>query len=167
MWRLPPDLLTIISVVAPLFSNRVWQRAQVLLIGAMLTPGQRTGASVLGVMGLSGERGFKNYHRVLSRAHWSGLAPSRVVLGLLVKSFARQGPLVMGLEDTIERRWGRKIAARGIYQDPVRSSRGHFVKTSGLRGLSLMLLVPILWARRGWALPFLTPLCPSERYYDR
>src|SRR5512144_776101 len=86
---------------------------------------------------------------------------------LLVGVFVPDGPLVMGLDDTIERRWGRKIAARGIYRDPVRSSRGHFVKASGLRWLSLMLLAPIPWAGRVWALPFLTLLCPSARYYQR
>jgi hypothetical protein len=73
----------------------------------------------------------------------------------------------MGLDDTLERRRGPKIAAKGIYRDPVRSSHGHFVKASGLRWLSLMLLVPIPWAGRVWALPFLTVLCPSERYYHR
>jgi hypothetical protein len=70
----------------------------------------------------------------------------------------------MGIDDTIERRWGKRIAARGIYRDPVRSSDSHFVKTSGLRWLSLMLLVEIPWAKRVWALPFLTVLAPSERY---
>jgi hypothetical protein len=70
----------------------------------------------------------------------------------------------VGLDDTIERRWGKQIAARGIYRDPVRSSRSHFVKTSGLRWLSLMLLAEIPWAGRVWALPFLTVLAPSTRY---
>ena len=71
----------------------------------------------------------------------------------------------MGLDDTIERRRGAKIKAKGIYRDPVRSSHSHFVKASGLRWLSLMLLTPIPWAKRVWALPFLTVLAPSERYY--
>lgn len=167
MGILPPDVSTIIGVFAPLFSERLWPHAQVLLVGAILTVGRRTVAAVLRVMGLSGERQFKNYHRVLSRARWSGLATSRGLLEVMVKTFAPSGPLVMGLDDTIERRWGRKIAARGIYRDPVRSSRGHCVKASGLRWLSLMLLVPISWAGRVWALPFLTLLCPSERYYAR
>lgn len=96
-----------------------------------------------------------------------GRNTSRILLKLLIKTFAPTGRLVVGLDDTIERRWGRKIIARGIYRDPVRSSQGHFVKASGLRWLSLMLLVPIPWAGRVWALPFLTPLCPSERYYQR
>ena len=166
MGGLPPDVLLIISVFAPLFTETVWQRAQVLLVGAIVAPGRRTVAAILRVMGLGEERRFKNDHRVLSRARWSGLASSRLLLKLLINGLARQGLLVMGLDDTIERRWGRQIAARGIYRDPVRSSRGHFVKASGLRWLSLRLLVPIPWSGRVWALPFLTPLCPSERYYQ-
>src|SRR5512143_974846 len=164
MALLPPDVLPIIRVFAPLFTDRVWRRAQVLLIGAILTPGKRTVTAVLRIMGLEQERCFKNYHRVLSRARWSGVAASRLLLTLLVGVFVPQGPVLMGLDDTIERRWGRKIAARGIYRDPVRSSHGHFVKASGLRWITLMLLAPIPWAGRVWALPFLTMLAPSERY---
>jgi hypothetical protein len=77
------------------------------------------------------------------------------------------GPVFLGLDDTIERRRGAQIKARGIYRDPVRSSASHFVKTGGLRWLSLMLLAPLPWAKRVWALPFLTALCPSERYYEK
>jgi hypothetical protein len=149
------------------FSERVWQHAQTLLIGAILTPGRRTVAAVLRVMGLSDERRFKNYHRVLSRARWSGLATSRRLARLLITSWVPTGRIVLGIDDTIERRWGWRIQARGIYRDPVRSSRAHVVKASGLRWLSLMVLVPIEWADRVWALPFLTVLCPSKRYYQR
>jgi hypothetical protein len=85
-------------------------------------------------------------------------------LNLMVAAFALTGPIIMGLDDTIERRRGAKIKAKGIYRDPVRSSHSHYVKASGLRWLSLMLLVPIPWAHRVWALPFLTALAPSERY---
>jgi DDE superfamily endonuclease len=83
-----------------------------------------------------------------------------------VKVFVASGVLVMGIDDTLERGWGQRIAARGIYRDPVRSSDSHLVKTSGLRWLSLMLLVDIPWAKRVWALPFLTVLAPSERYHQ-
>jgi hypothetical protein len=116
-------------------------------------------------MGLSGEKHFENYHRVLNRAIWSSLEASHILLGLLISTFASSGPIIMGLDDTIERRRGAKIKAKGIYRDPVRSSHSHFVKASGLRWLSLMLLTPIPWAKRVWALPFLTVLAPSERYY--
>ena len=152
---------------APLFRARVWERAQLLLLGAILAPGKRTICSVLRVVGLHAEVHFQNYHRVLNRARWSSRAASQILLGLLVQAFAPSGPILVGLDDTIERRWGRKIQARGIYRDPVRSSRSHFVKTSGLRWLSLMLLVEIPWAGRVWALPFFTVLAPSERYHQK
>src|SRR4051794_29021881 len=135
-----------------------------LLVGAMLAPGKRTVTSCLRIIGLSQERRFVNYHRVLSRARWSGRAASRLLYGLLVRRFAPQGPIVLGVDDTIERRRGKRIQAKGIYRDPVRSSHSHFVKASGLRWVSLMLLAPVLWAARTWALPFLTCLAPSERY---
>ncbi len=164
MLTLPLELANLIVAFAPLFSKPVFQHAQVLLVGALLSPGKRTVTSALSVMGLSDEVHFQNYHRVLSRAVWSSLAAGHILLRLLVSVFAPAGVLVMGLDDTIERRRGEKIKALGIYRDPVRSSHSHFVKASGLRWLSLMLLVEIPWAGRCWALPFLTALCPSERY---
>ncbi len=115
-------------------------------------------------MGLSQTRRWTAYHRVLNRAKWSSLAVARVLLGLLVAAFAPGGPVVVGVDETIERRWGAKIAARGLYRDAVRSSKDYFVKVSGLRWLCLVLLVPLPWAGRAWALPFLTILAPSERH---
>ncbi|HEX9844481.1 MAG TPA: transposase, partial [bacterium] len=118
-------------------------------------------------MGLSDEAQFQNYHRVLNRARWSSRALSRILLRLLVAAFVpAAAPVVVGMDDTIERRRGAKIAAKGIYRDPVRSSRSHFVKASGLRWISMQLLVRVPWAQRVWALPFLTVLAPSERYHQ-
>ncbi len=165
MLTLPFELANLIVAFAPLFSKPVWEHAQVLLVGAIMAPGKRTITQALRVMGLSADERFQNYHRVLNRAVWSSLEASRILLSLLVAAFAPEGVLVMGIDDTIERRRGEKIKAKGIYRDPVRSSRSHFVKASGLRWLSLMLLVEISWAGRVWALPFLTALCPSERYH--
>jgi hypothetical protein len=164
MLRLPPRFATIILCFAPLFFQRSWRHAEMLLIGAILTPGRRTVTSILRITGLCRERRFVNYHRVLNRAAWSGRAAARVLLGLLLDAFVPKGPVILGIDDTIERRRGKRIRAKGIYRDPVRSSHGHFVKASGLRWLSLMLLVPVPWAGRVWALPFLTALAPSERY---
>ncbi len=166
MPALPKDYLTLILAFAPIFSKRVWNHIQVLLVGAILTPSQRTVTAVLRIMGLSQDKHFQNYHRILNRAVWSSREVSRVLLMLLVAAFALSGPVLLGLDDTIERRRGAKIKAKGIYRDPVRSSHSHFVKASGLRWLSLMLLVPIPWAQRVWALPFVTALAPSERYYQ-
>ncbi len=144
--------------------QRTWRRAERLLIGAILAPGKRTVTSLLRITGLSRERRFTTYHRVLNRAVWAPRAAACRLLGLLITAFAPRGPVVLGIDDTIERRRGKRIAAKGIYRDPVRSSKSHFVKASGLRWLSLMLLAPIPWAERTWALPFLTVLAPSERY---
>jgi hypothetical protein len=167
MPTLPDDYLKLFQVFAPLFSNLVWQHVQVLLVGAILTPGQRTVAAALRILGLSAERHFQTYHRVLNRAAWSSWAVSRELLKVLVQTFSAQGPIIVGIDDTIERRRGAKIRAKGIYRDPVRSSHSHFVKASGLRWLSLMLLVPVPWAERVWALPFLTLLAPSQRFYAK
>jgi hypothetical protein len=161
---LPARFAALIITFAPLFVQRSWLHAQVLLIGAILAPGRRTVASVLRITGHARDKHFTNYHRVLSRAPWSARSGARILLGHLVQAFASCGPVIVGLDDTIERRWGPRIGARGIYRDPVRSSHSHFVKTSGLRWISLMLLAPIPWAERVWALPFLTALVPSERY---
>lgn len=164
MSTLPPEFSIFVVAFEPLFSNCIWPQAQVLFVGAILATGKRTVTAALRIMGLSAEKHFQNYHRVLNRAVWSSLAASRILLGLLVTAFAPHGPIIVGLDDTLERRRGVKIKANGIYRDPVRSSHSHFVKASGLRWLSLMLLVTIPWAKRVWALPFLTPLAPSERY---
>lgn len=166
MLNLPKSYFTLLSPFRSHFSNRIWKLALVLLIGALLAPKKRTVTACLRMVGLQGEKRFLKYHRVLSRAVWSSLALSQTLLFLLVSTFAATGPLVIGLDDTIERRWGLKIKARGIYRDPVRSSHSHFVKASGLRWLCAMLLVPIPWAGRIWALPFLTVLAPSAHYYQ-
>jgi DDE superfamily endonuclease len=165
MPTVPPPLCSLLEQFAPLFSRRVWAHAQVLLVGAILAPGIRTVAAILRIMGLAHTRRFQRFHRVLNRDRWSSRAASRVLVQLLVATFAPAGPLIVGLDETLERRRGKRIAAKGVYRDATRSSREFFVKAMGLRWVCLMLLVPIPWAGRTWALPFLTALAPSERYY--
>jgi DDE superfamily endonuclease len=167
MQTLPVELLPFIVEFQPFFSKSVWENAQVLLAGAILAIGKRTVTACLRIMGKSDDPHFQNYHRVLNRAQWSALALSRVLLKMLIKTFAPKGTLLFGIDGTLERRRGDKISAKGIYHDPLRSSKSHFVKASGLRWLSCMLLVKIPWAAAVWALPFLTVLCPSARYYEK
>jgi len=157
-------MVQVLASFAPLFSKRVWQHAQLLLVGAILAPGRRTVGSALRAMGLDRFERFHRYHRVLSRASWSSLEASRILLGVLLEAFVGEGPLILGIDETLERRYGKKIAARGVYRDPVRSTHETFVKSSGLRWVCVMLLVEIPWASRVWALPFLSALAPSERY---
>jgi hypothetical protein len=163
MPAVPTRFVPVIVPFAALLRQRTWRPARALLLGAILAPGVRTITSVLRILGLARERRWVNYHRVLSRAVWSPRAASQILLALLVRAFVPHGPLVFGIDDTIERRRGKRIRAKGIYRDPVHSSHSHFVKASGLRWLSVMLPAPIPWAWRVWALPFLTALAPSER----
>jgi hypothetical protein len=165
MCTLPTVVIRVLAPFSPLFSKRIWQHVQVLLAGAILAPGRRTVSSALRAMGLDQQKQFHRYHRVLSHARWSSREASRVLLGLLVEMFVPEGdPLVVGIDETLERRYGKKISAKGVYRDPVRSTHEHFVKSSGLRWVCVMLLVEIPWASRVWALPFLCALAPSERY---
>jgi hypothetical protein len=166
---LPEAIIRILAPFAPLFSRRVWPHAQSLLLGAILTPGARTVTAALRVMGLAMEHRFTNYHRVLNRATWSALQASRMLLGLLVARLVPPGvPIVLGADDTVERRRGRQITAKGCYRDAVRSTKKHVIRCFGLKWVVMMLLVPVPWARRVWALPFLTVLCqPAEQGQTR
>jgi len=162
--EIPASLVTWMAPFRRALSKPTWQNALALVAGTVLAPGRRTVSAALRSIGLDTTGHFTNYHRVLNRNRWSSRLLARQLLTILVARFVATGPVVIGIDDTLERRWGRKIQARGIYRDPVRSSHGHFVKASGLRWLSAMLLVPVPWAGRTWALPFLTALAPSERY---
>lgn len=169
MLSLPPRFLHTISIFSVAFRKDVWAKAQLLLTAAILCPGSRTICNLLRTVGLQEERCFAKYHRFLNRDKWSAKYMAGQLLDLLVNAFIdKDEALIFGLDDTIERRWGSKINKRGIYRDPVRSSQSHFVKCSGLRWLSLMLLTPLPWLSKGvyWALPVLTTLCPSARYYQ-
>jgi hypothetical protein len=159
----------LLAPFAQLFSARVWLHAQVLVAGALLAPGKRTVSSCLRVRGLAWERHFTNYHRVLNRAAWSALQASKILLGVLVLLFVPPGAaIVLGADDTVERRSGRQIKAKGCYRDAVRSSKKHVVRCFGLKWGAMLLLVPVPWASRVWALPFLTVLCwPPKSPHQR
>ena len=168
MLTLPEAIVPVLGPFARLFTNPTWSKAQLLLVGTILSTGQRTVAAALRVMGRSDQDDFARYHEVLNRAVWSPREAARILLVLLLQHLDRGGgPLVFGIDETLERRRGAKIKARGIYRDAVRSSRHQLVKSSGLRWISLMWLGLVPWARRHWALPVLTVLAPSSRYYQR
>lgn len=159
MQTMPKEGSAIILAFSSLFSKKV------LLMGALLTIGRHTVCAALRFCGLEKEANFHKYHRVLSLAKWSALQGSKLLLYLLIQCFAAsEQPLVFGIDETIERRSGKKIKTKGIYRDPVRSSEGHLVKCSGLRWITTMLLCRVSWADRVWALPFMSVLAPSEHY---
>jgi hypothetical protein len=147
-----------------MFTQPSWLNAVALATGALLCLNRRTVCGALRAVDGAADKGFSRFHRFLSQAVWSGLTGSRILLGLLLTAFVADGqPMVVVVDDTIERRRGEQIRAKGIYRDPVRSSRGFFVKVEGLRWLSFQLAVRPSFASRTWGLPFLTVLCRSER----
>ncbi len=154
MLDLPKKIIQVLRQFESEFSERIWEWAKVLLVGAILSPGKRTVTEALRVMGLHNEVPFQNAS-LASSIEPSGRVErrDRILLHLLVKIFVpADAPIVVGIDETIERRRGAKIAAKGISRDPVRSSKAFFVKTSGLRWVSMMLLTPIPWAKPGLGL---------------
>jgi hypothetical protein len=163
MFQLPASILLVILPFAPLFTRPTWEHLQVLLTGTLLCQGPRTVAAALRVMGLGQEKRFEQYHRVLNRARWSGLRAAQILLGRLIKLLPPSWPIIIAIDETLERRKGKCIAAKGVYRDAVRSTQRKVVTCLGLQWICMALLVPLPWSRRAWALPFLTLLAPSER----
>jgi hypothetical protein len=151
-------MIAVLMPFAPLFSQPVFLRVTVLLVGALLAPGKRTVTSTLRIMGLAQEPHFQNYHRVLDRACWSSRLAAGILLRLPVRTFVPSGPILVGIDETLERRRGKKIGARGVYRDAARSGKRCVTQASGLGWLVMMLLVTVPWAGRVWALPFFTVL---------
>jgi len=163
---LPTSIMVLMDPFRPVFTAPTWRKAQVLAVGAILTPGVRTVCAALRTVGLAASIDFGTYHQVLNRAVWSPRRLSAILLGMLVDRLVPvDAPVVTVLDETIERRWGPKINAKGVYRDPVRSSQSHFVKAMGLRWMVLGLVATVPWSPRRWVLPFLTVLAPSARYY--
>ena len=162
MRTLSAELLSLIVIFQPLFTKPTWERAKLLLLGALLQRGKRTVTACLRVVGLSQEGHFQNYHRVLNRASWSAIAVARILLGLIILIFPPDGTIVFAADDTIERRRGKKISKLSCHRDPVRSTRKQTIKCFGLKWLSMAILVKLPWSSQVYALPFLTALCAPQ-----
>lgn len=162
MFSLPPEIQAVLFPFASLFSMLVWRNASILAIGAILCIGKRTVTSALRVMGLREEERFTNFHRVLNRAKWSTVQGAKILVGLLIALVPASVSLIILIDETIERRKGKKIKAKGCYRDSVRSTQKKVIRCFGLKWISMMLIVSVPWAKRAWALPFLTVLAPSK-----
>lgn len=154
---------SVFNAFSILFTGPTWDHVQVLLTGAILCQGARRVSSILRVMGLSQEKRFEKYHRVLNRAQWNSMMGAKILLGLLVKLLPESWPILIVVDDTIERRSGEKIKAKGCYRDACRSTQKLVIKCFGLKWVCLMLIVPLPWCTRPWALPFMTILAPSKK----
>jgi hypothetical protein len=164
---LTTEILAVLGAFASEFSRPTWKNIQILLIGAILCRGSRRISSILRVMELASIRNFSKYHRVLSRANWSGLTLAKILLGLLIKLLPESWPILIAVDETLERRRGKKIKAKGLYRDAVRSSQSNVVTSFGLKWECMMLIIPLPWCHRPWALPFLTVLAPSKKSNEK
>lgn len=167
MFTLPQSFLSLLKPFASVFSGRVFEHVKLLAAGAILAPGKRTITSALRILGLSQDKHFQNYHRVLSRDKWPPVELSRLLLVMLVNTFVKADTVLISVDPTLERRRGRTIKAKGVYHDSCRSSRSFEVKSTGLRWIVASVVTPIGWAGRLWALPFMSVLAPSRRFYEQ
>ena len=164
MPTLPTEIITLMSAFASVFTTRTWSHINTLLTGAILCRGPRRITSVLRVMGLSHLSNFGTYHRVLNRAKWNSVQLSQILFGLLITLLPESWSILIAADETLERRKGKKITAKGCYRDAVRSSQSTVVKCFGLKWECMMLIVPLPFCSRPWALPFMTVLAPSKKF---
>ena len=159
-----PEIIQLLAAFAPAFTQPTFRKVQMLIYGAILAPGKRTVTAALRVLGQEHTPNFGKYHRVLNQARWSPLQLSRILLGLLLRAFVPHGTKIIVLVDeTLERRAGKKIVYKGWFRDAVRSTTHKVVTTLGIRWLCLCLLVSVPWSQRPWALPFLVVPVLSEK----
>ena len=159
---------TVLAPFQSLFSAPTWRKVQRLFIGTLLAHGRRTVTAALRHTGQDDTPSFSLYHQVFNRARWSALKGSRCLLSMLVQTFdAAGGSLTFVIDETLERRWGRRISKRGHYRDPLASSRKRTVSTSGLRWIVLTLVITPPWNNRCWALPILSVPAPTPQVSER
>ena len=120
-YSLSPSIIAILWPFSVLFSRSSWQTALTLLLGAVLCRGKRTVTGILRAIGLSQDSGFSKYHRILNGLDWSAKHGSAILLKILLKMVGEERPVIL-IDETLERRKGKKIRAKGYYRDAVRSS---------------------------------------------
>jgi hypothetical protein len=158
------EIIALLETFRIAFTGRTLQNALVLLYGVILTPGPRTVTAALRVLGVATGQRFGKYHRVLNRATWSPMLLSRLLLATLIRLFLpADAPLILIVDETLERRKGSKIRWRGWARDAVRSTANQVAYSLGIRWVVMAILVPVPWSSRLWALPFLVVPAPSAK----
>ncbi len=153
------EIIQLLSVFSVAFTAPTFAKVMVLIFGTILAPGRRTVTTALRMMGLGTDRHFSKYHRVLNRDRWSPWVVSKVLLSLIILIFLPSGsPLLLVIDETLERRRGKQIKYKGWFRDPILSTKKYVVTSLGLRWVCLAVLVPVPWSQRPWALPFMTVL---------
>lgn len=160
---IPAEIALVISSFSTQFTKPTRENIKILLIGAILCRGPRRITAILRVMGLARQSGFSKYHRVLSTAKFNSIKISGILLSMLIALLPEDCPIMIVVDETLERRKGKKIKAKGYYRDALRSSESTLVSCLGLKWQCMMLIVPLPFCQRPWALPFMTILAPSKR----
>ena len=159
-----PEIIQLLSVFSVAFTAPTFAKVLVLILGTILTPGRRTVTAALRMMGLGNDKHFGNYHRVLNRDYWSPWVVSKILLGLIILFFLPTGmPLILAIDETLERRRGQQIKYKGWFRDAILSTREHVVTALGLRWICLAVVVPVPWSQRTWALPFMIVLALGKK----
>lgn len=166
MPALPTTIITFISVFSSVFTTPTWVKIKLLLTGTILCRGPRRITSILRVMGLGDIANFGKYHRILNKAKGNSVKLIKILFGLLIAVLPKSWPILIAADETLERRKGKKIKAKGCYRDAVRSTKSVIVKCFGLKWECMMLIVPLPFCSRPWALPFMTVLAPSRKYNE-
>ena len=165
---LSQPIMRVMCACESAFSQATWSNMQVLRIGTLLARGRRTVTAARRQMGVHEASNFRLSHHVRNRARWSALELSRRVVWRLVRTFvAGGGELTCVIDETLERRWGRRIHKRGHDRDPLASSTQRSVATSGLRWIVLTLVSTPPWTPRPWALPVLRVPAPTPEVSRR
>jgi hypothetical protein len=160
-----PEIIQLLSVFSVAFTAPTFAKILVLIFGTIMAPGRRTVTAALRMMGLGEDPHYSKYHRVLNRDRWSPWLVSKILLGLIILIFLPPGlPLILVIDETLERRRGKKIKHKGWFRDPLLSTKEHVVTALGLRWICLAILVPVPWrSQRPWALPFMTVLALGQK----
>jgi len=165
--HLPPRFVAGVAPFLATFSRRTRSTTAALAVGAVLAVGPRTVTNCLRALGLAEHPSFTAFHRVLNRNTWSGLALARTLLRMVVTTFVPSGPVIIGVDHTLERRRGPRIGPAGRFYDASLRADMPNPTSRGLRWLSAMVLVPVPFAGRIWALPVLTALTPSRSWSEQ
>jgi DDE superfamily endonuclease len=161
---LPSPIIAVLAHFQPLFTAPTWRKVVLLLVGTFLARGRRTVTAALRQVGQHSNANFSLFHHVLNRARWSALEVSRRLLQVLVRTFVQAGGTVeIVIDETLERSFGRKISKRGHYRDSLLSSKERSVSNSGLRWITMALIVVLPWTKLRWALPFFSVLATTPR----
>jgi hypothetical protein len=159
-----PEIIQLLAMFSVAFTAPTFAKGMVLIFGTILAPGRRTVTAALRMTGLGDDPNYSKYHRVLNRDRWSPWVVSKILLSLIILIFLPAGvPLMLLIDETLERRQGKQIKYKGWFRDPIRSTKKQVVKALGIRWICLAVLVPVPWSKRPWALPFMTVLALGEK----